>query len=440
MSGLLVADAADSAVSNLFGKQPGPAPPVKKKKKKKSNFAEEELIREVEAEDLEGVAEDGPAPPVDEVDAPPAAGAKGERKEKEDDGIRLARTVFVGNVPVGTGVKQLRKHFASFGAVESVRFRAAAAENPKMPQKAAVIKGELTGEALCAYVVFDAQTSCARAIAASGQVAFGRHLRIDAASAAGEGSAAGKLHDTKKSVFLGNLPHEVSDEALWSLFSPCGRIAYVRIIREQRTQVGKGFGYVGFHEAGSVERALALHGTKIAEKTSEHPVADGKDKTPRERAIRVFRCSAGKSHARMTERSQEPPPSKKAKSVPPAGEGARSGKPANAATVAAALGADSQQRKGVGWQQRVRRRLHKKLEGRKAVRTAAAIERKARFGTEGKRLQSAIAKKSSAKKAASSNSSKPAKEKRESKDKALAKRARSKAAKRERDRPSSKKK
>ena len=32
----------------------------------------------------------------------------------------------------------------------------------------------------------------------------------------------------------------------------------MRVVREKKTQLGKGFGYVGFHDAGSVERALLL--------------------------------------------------------------------------------------------------------------------------------------------------------------------------------------
>ena len=137
------------------------------------------------------------------------------------------------------------------------------------------------------------------------RLGFGRHLRIDTAAPAGASSAVAHAHDIRKSVFLGNLPHAISEETLWKLFASCGKIAYVRLIREPHTQIGKGFGYVGFHEAGSVEAALQLHGTEVAaegEGGDEAPTDEkkkGKDKTPKGRPIRVFRCTAKKSNARL---------------------------------------------------------------------------------------------------------------------------------------------
>ena len=338
---------------------------------------------------------------------------------------RLSRTIYVGNLPPTASIKAVKKHFAASGKVESARFRAAAAANPKMSQRAAVITGELTGDAISAYVVFAERAGAVRAAATSGQVVFGRHLRVDAAAAAGEGSASSKLHDTRRSVFLGNLPHDITDEALWSLFEPCGRVAYVRIVREKRTQIGKGFGYVGFHEAGAVERALLLHGTKVcgaagdagsgaSPASGKSGAAEGADKkADKGRAMRVFRCSSGKSHARLTAQA----------------EGA----------------ADAKQRKGVGWQQRVRRRLHKKLDAKASVRAGGAGTPKgateramAAAARVGKQLTSAIAKRAKFKggrgggggsgKGGKAAASTTAKAKRESKARQLAKRARSKVA------------
>ena len=216
------------------------------------------------------------------------------RLSAEEEAERMTRTVFVGNLPIDTKTKAIRRHFAAFGAVEAVRLRSAAAANPKMSKKAAIITRELTGDAIAAYIVYVDVAAVAAAVASNGNLAFGRHLRVDAASRPGESSAATKQHDSKRSVFLGNLPHTISEEALWRLFEPCGAIAYVRLIREAKTQIGKGFGYIGFVEAGSVERALALHGTKVA--GSEEGEEGGT-----ERPMRVFRCSQGKSHARLAQ-------------------------------------------------------------------------------------------------------------------------------------------
>ena len=229
-----------------------------------------------------------------------------------------------------------------------------------------------------------------------------------------------------QSVFLGNLPHSVSDEALWRLFESCGRIAYVRVVREPRTQIGKGFGYVGFHEAGSVERALAMHGTAVAVappdggKSSEADAAA--DAAAKGRPIRVFRCTQGKSHARLT---QQPPEQARKKDV----KGA-----AGKGTASSEGGAD-EQRKGVGWQQRVRRRLHKKLAGKaaKAGSGSGSAAAKGASMSVAKSIMKAASRSKVGKgkgKAAGGGAPRTAKARREAKDRSMAKKIRSKAAKR----------
>ena len=156
-----------------------------------------------------------------------------------------ARTVFVGNLPVDddSHQKKLRRHFApqqrhrvrvplrtrwwhssvhrppghrasglgctrrtshtraphaahstsqaQFGAVESVRIRSAAASDPSMPKKAAVITGALDRQirdSYNAYVVFTEASSVAQAVATNGALFEGRHLRIDRVAGAAAGS------------------------------------------------------------------------------------------------------------------------------------------------------------------------------------------------------------------------------------------------------------
>ena len=350
---------------------------------------------------------------------------KMKKASAEDDAARIARTIFVGNLPIDTKPKAVRKHFATYGPLEAVRLRSAAAANPKMSQRAAIITGELSGDAVAAYVVFKHDAGAAAAKAANGSLAFGRHLRIDAASRPGESSAATKLHDARTSVFLGNLPHTVSEETLWELFATCGAISYVRLIREPRTQLGKGFGYIGFQEAGSVERALALHGAKVAGRPEEGEGGDnGTEGKPR--PIRVFRCSTNKSHARLADHSTE-------------GSMGASRKPgAKRASKEAEHSADGEgdgsgQRKGVGWQQRVRRRLQKKLESRvkqhkggDAGKESGGADKKSGMGKKAMaKLESAIAKTRSVLKGGGRTKT-TAKARRETKAKANAKRERSK--------------
>jgi nucleolar protein 12 len=45
---------------------------------------------------------------------------------------------------------------------------------------------------------------------------------------------------------VGNLPFDVQDEAIYMHFTRCGKIEFVRIVRDKKTNIGKGFGYVQF--------------------------------------------------------------------------------------------------------------------------------------------------------------------------------------------------
>ena len=224
-----------TAISNLFAKRPGA----------ESTLSAAPNKRRATVQKASAVKDEAEASDVDDATTA-AVSQEVEPAVTESESDKLLRTIFVGNLPASVTPKQLKRHFVAYGEVDSVRLRSAAAANPKMSQRAAVITGEVTGDSIHAYVVFTQRTSIARAIAATGSLAFGRHLRIDTAARPGESSAAVSQHDSRKCVFLGNLPFDVTDETLWSIFGDCGQIQYVRVVREPKTQQGKGFGYIGF--------------------------------------------------------------------------------------------------------------------------------------------------------------------------------------------------
>jgi nucleolar protein 12 len=88
----------------------------------------------------------------------------------------------------------------------------------------------------------------------NGSLFDGKHIRVDHAYRPKE-----KAHDTKKSVFLGNLAFDIQDEEVWQFFEDCGDIEAVRIVRDKKTNVGKGFGYVQFKDRATVGLALKLN-------------------------------------------------------------------------------------------------------------------------------------------------------------------------------------
>ena len=90
-----------------------------------------------------------------------------------------------------------------------------------------------------------------------------RHLRVDMAAEGEEGSTK---TNTKKSIFIGNLPMELEEEPVWQLFGKCGSVSNVRLIRDRVTNMGKGIGYVTFTSKDSVDLALKLAGTNLGDR------------------------------------------------------------------------------------------------------------------------------------------------------------------------------
>ncbi|EEB05501.1 RNA-binding protein Nop12 [Schizosaccharomyces japonicus yFS275] len=189
------------------------------------------------------------------------------------------RTVFVNNLPAKIVTdkkltKSLKKHFSQYGKVQSVRFRSIAFSEV-IPRKAAFIEKKFHDErdSVNAYVVFETSKAAREAVKLNGTMFLNRHLRVDHIS-----HPAPQVN--KRCVFVGNLAFEAEEEPLWCYFEPCGPVEYVRIIRDPKTNLGKGFAYVQFQSAESVDKALLLNGKKM----------------PEGRTLRVSRCKVAKQN------------------------------------------------------------------------------------------------------------------------------------------------
>ena len=188
-------------------------------------------------------------------------GARGEGEEQEkprerpvsrkrEADPRERRTVFVGNIPISLPKKRLKQFFKKYGTVESVRFRSMTVGEGDLPARVArKTHKQLGGNSLNAYVVFSSEEEAEKSLALNGTGVEGRHLRVDLACRT-------KEHEHRRSVFVGNLPFSADEEAVRTAFKDCGDVEAVRIIRDTKTGVGKGFGFVLFAERSSVVFAL----------------------------------------------------------------------------------------------------------------------------------------------------------------------------------------
>lgn len=215
-----------------------------------------------------------------------------ESKAAETD--KAARTVFVANVSSEAvsskaAKKALLAHLSTaldkddypIQKVESIRFRSVAFSTGSMPKRAAYITKSVmqaTTHSTNAYVVFSTDAAARRVCQQlNGSEVLGRHIRVD-------NVAHPSPTDHRRCVFVGNLgfvddetvlntnkegeketkkrnkvPADV-EEGLWRTFSKHGKVENVRVVRDPKTRVGKGFAYVQFYDGNAVEEALLLDG------------------------------------------------------------------------------------------------------------------------------------------------------------------------------------
>jgi nucleolar protein 12 len=229
----------------------------------------------------------------------------------------LARTAFVGNVPVSVKRKDLKRLFKPFGDIESVRLRGVIADVPNLPKKTALLARRLhkNCDALLAYVVFKAATeesevpskpsepsvekdvqamrtatpnhsepTIAVKKACAGlnlTILQDKHIRVTPAA-----HTRGPL---RQSVFLGNLPFDITEEELILLFQPIAVAAGcilvgVRVTRDKETGMGRGVGFASFDDELGVRTVINM----------------GDELKIRDRVIRVERATKDKKRNSKT--------------------------------------------------------------------------------------------------------------------------------------------
>ncbi|GBG75154.1 hypothetical protein CBR_g19667 [Chara braunii] len=210
-----------------------------------------------------------------------------QKKQYDDPEDKLARTVFVGNLPKAVDSKELAKEFSVYGAVESLRFRSIALAEGKKFIRGAIFKGKVSDvhDTQNAYVVFKQLESAKAALAHNMKVLRGNHIRVDAATAPSWAvhqkkgkpldAATGRRveYDRNLSIFVGNLPYDVKDEELYQFFGGeeakpelRGQVAAVRVVREEHASRGKGVAYVLFKTSQAARAALNSRGFKLRER------------------------------------------------------------------------------------------------------------------------------------------------------------------------------
>ena len=178
------------------------------------------------------------------------ARAKAQRTQNDP---RIERTIFIGNIPSCCCRKSIKKLLKGHGSIESIRLRSikvAAGERPSQVAKRTQ-KQLQEGSSFNAYVVFSSVDEAENCLSLNGTLIHGRHLRVDRVD-----KKVGSPGEHQRSVFIGNLPFTADEEKMREIFSSCGDIEAVRIVRDSKSGVGKGFGFVKFVDKAGVMFAV----------------------------------------------------------------------------------------------------------------------------------------------------------------------------------------
>jgi len=184
---------------------------------------------------------------------------------------RKGRTLFVGNLPVATTVKALKHLFAGHGKVEKIWFRSIATTmDSKQPERAKIITKNFGAQkdSKNAYLLYAVKEEAEKAQKALNQTKFEeRHIRVDLSSSTEKDDKGKKAsEDFTQTIFIGNLPFVASEEDVRSHFVDClkgedgkeiGKIENLRLVRDPKTQIGKGIGYIMFSTKEAMQKAIS---------------------------------------------------------------------------------------------------------------------------------------------------------------------------------------
>ncbi|KAJ6257727.1 hypothetical protein Dda_7515 [Drechslerella dactyloides] len=243
-----------------------PSPRTQKKQKKEpspSQDGDQPVDKKLAGD--EPVSDDNDEDGSSGSDSDSDDGEPAERIQHETEGglqqqelDKANRTVFIGNLPSSvitdkSHYKLLKTAFKPHGGISSIRFRSIAFSD-QIPRKAAFITRALHVDqtSVNAYLVFKTAEAARSSLSLNGTVLLSHHIRVDSI-------AHPAKTDSRRCVFVGNLDFEAAEESLWQHFSPCGAVENVRIVRDAKTNVGKGFAYVQFVDEIAVEKALLLN-------------------------------------------------------------------------------------------------------------------------------------------------------------------------------------
>ncbi|KAF8242410.1 RNA-binding domain-containing protein [Wilcoxina mikolae CBS 423.85] len=170
-----------------------------------------------------------------------------EQRREERPPVAPTRVVYVGNLKYEVTEKDLHDKFSEFGSIRGVRI-------PRTSQDG-VARG-------FGYIEFETLTEAAEAIEAMHQAPFhGRRLNVQFVN---RSDMRIKSNPESKTLFIGNLSFNTTDDDLNELFKEVPGCVDVRVAMDRRTGQPRGFVHADFTDVESAVAAKEkLTGTQL---------------------------------------------------------------------------------------------------------------------------------------------------------------------------------
>ncbi|KAF0710151.1 Aste57867_5602 [Aphanomyces stellatus] len=158
--------------------------------------------------------------------------------------------IWIGGLPYSTTKEEVEERFASYGAITDMSFPTRADGSPN---------------GTC-VITFAAPASATAALGMNESVFGTRWIRVNLLKQESRHAPSLELRknvDGVTKVFFGNVPYSISETDIEEVFSSCGDVAFVNIVRDNQTHVSRGYGFVDFKDADSASAAVGLSGTFV---------------------------------------------------------------------------------------------------------------------------------------------------------------------------------
>ena len=83
---------------------------------------------------------------------------------------------------------------------------------------------------------------------------------------------------SENKIYVGNLSYDVTEDGLQECFEKFGSIEEINLIRDKMTQKLKGFGFITYQDANSVEAAVELDGDELLGRPMKVSVAKERER------------------------------------------------------------------------------------------------------------------------------------------------------------------